>query len=104
MWAPVLFTNLLARPESGELPALPPNIDAFLLTERLSQHLHEMLGRSAVGHDVDGLGCDVVIVVVERFFFQRIDQYLQVGLSNRTNQLIGILVIDINHNETSDRV
>src|SRR5207244_3647149 len=79
--------------ESGWLPALPPNINAFLITERISQHLHEMLGRSAVGYNIDGLGCEVVIVVVERFFFQCIDQYLQVRLSNRTNQLISPFVI-----------
>src|SRR5439155_2734395 len=47
--------------------------------------------------DVDCRRVDVVVVVVERLFFESVDQHLQVCFGDRADQLVSRVVVKINH-------
>src|SRR5262245_37874394 len=56
----------------------PADIDAFRGAERFAQQSDQVLGRLPVGDEVDGVGGDVVVLIVGRLFFERVPENLQI--------------------------
>jgi hypothetical protein len=56
-----------------------------------------VLGGPPVGEDLDGVGGDVVVLIVRGLFFEGVDEDLEIRRGNGTDQLIRRDVVEVDH-------
>src|SRR6187549_1875343 len=69
----------------------PANVDAVGVTDGREQQGHEFPGRAARFEDIHGGAVDEVVRVSDVFFFELVDEHLQVRIADRTQVTIAIL-------------
>ena len=74
-----LLRTFYRRCQRMSTPSLEPTAPA--------QQADQVLGGLAVGDHVDRRGVDVVVLIVDAFFFERVDQHLQIGFGDASEQL-----------------
>src|SRR5262245_20101008 len=56
-----------------------------------------MVAGAAVAQQIDRGGGDVVILIRRRFLFERVDEHLKIGVGDAADQLVGLIVVEIDH-------
>jgi hypothetical protein len=80
-----------------QLATVPADVDAFRGAQCTAKQVHEVVGCPAVGNEIDGRGIDVVVLILRGFFFEGIDENLQVRFRNRAEELFRRGVVQVDH-------
>src|SRR6202040_1568489 len=79
------------------LPSLPPDIHPVARPECATKESYQMSSRPPVRQHIDRRPVYVVVLVLQRLFFQTVDKHLEIRLGDAPEEFIRRCVIEINH-------